>query len=96
VNFGPGEEVPHLDSVAPHRGATCIMGTSGSAAIGRSSSLKLKEQVGQTGITDFGPEFPKGKITVPGGPIYLPATRNRELGTEHFFGVSRREPSTSS
>jgi len=37
VNFGPGEEVPHLGSGAAHRRATCITGTSGAAAVGRTS-----------------------------------------------------------
>jgi len=37
VNFGPGEEVPHLGSGAAHRRATSITGTSGTAALGRTS-----------------------------------------------------------
>jgi len=34
---GPGEEVPHLGSGAAHRRATSITGTSGTAAVGRTS-----------------------------------------------------------
>jgi len=37
VNFGPGEEVPHLGSGAAHTRATSITGTSGTAAVGRTS-----------------------------------------------------------
>jgi len=37
VNFGPGEEVPHLGSGAVHGRATCITGTNGTAALGRTS-----------------------------------------------------------
>jgi len=37
VNFGPGEEVPHLGSGVAHRRATNIMGISGTAAVGRAS-----------------------------------------------------------
>jgi len=38
VNFGPGEEVPHLDFYgAAHRLATSITGISGTAAVGRTS-----------------------------------------------------------
>jgi len=37
VNIGLGEYVPHLCSGAVHRRATCIMGTSGTAAIGGTS-----------------------------------------------------------
>jgi len=37
VNFGSGEEVPHLVSGAVHRRATSITGTSGTAALGRTS-----------------------------------------------------------
>jgi len=35
VNFGPGEEVPHLGSGAAHRRAISITRTSGKAAVGR-------------------------------------------------------------
>jgi len=34
VNFGPGEEVPHLGSGAARRRATSITGISGTAAVG--------------------------------------------------------------
>jgi len=34
VNFGPGEEVPHLGSGAAHRRAASITGISGNAAVG--------------------------------------------------------------
>jgi len=37
VNFGPGEEVPHLDRGAAHRRATSITGISGMAAVGGAS-----------------------------------------------------------
>jgi len=37
VTFGPGEEVPHLGIGAAHRRATCVTGTSGTAAVGRTS-----------------------------------------------------------
>jgi len=37
VNFGPGEEVPHLGSGAAHRRATSITGISRTAAVGRAS-----------------------------------------------------------
>jgi len=37
VNFGPGEEVPHLGSGAAHRRATSITGISGTAAVGGAS-----------------------------------------------------------
>jgi len=37
VNFGPGEEVSQLGSGAAHRLATSITGTSGTAAVGRTS-----------------------------------------------------------
>jgi len=37
VNFGPGEEVPHLGSGAAHRRATSITGISGMAAVGGAS-----------------------------------------------------------
>jgi len=37
VNFGPGEEVPHLGSGAAHRPATSITGISGTAAVGGAS-----------------------------------------------------------
>jgi len=37
VNFGPGEEVPHLGGGAALRRAKCITGTSGTAAVGRTS-----------------------------------------------------------
>jgi len=37
VNFGPGEEVPHLGSGAAHRHATSITGISGTAAVGGAS-----------------------------------------------------------
>jgi len=37
VNFGPGEEVPHLGSGAAHRRATNIRGNSGTAAVGGTS-----------------------------------------------------------
>jgi len=37
VNFGPGEEVPHLGGGAAHRRATSITGISGTAAVGRAS-----------------------------------------------------------
>jgi len=37
VNFGPGEDGPHLGSGAAHRRATCITGTSRTAALGRTS-----------------------------------------------------------
>jgi len=37
VNLGPGEEVPHLGSGAAHRRAPNITGTSGTAAVGRTS-----------------------------------------------------------
>jgi len=37
MNFGPGEEVPHLDSGAAHRRAISITGISGTAAVGRAS-----------------------------------------------------------
>jgi len=37
VNFGPGEEVPSLGSGTALRRATCITGTSGTAAMGRTS-----------------------------------------------------------
>jgi len=37
VNFGPGEEVPHLGSGAEHRRATSITGISGMAAVGAAS-----------------------------------------------------------
>jgi len=34
ANFGPGEEVPHLDRGAAHRRATSITGISGMATMG--------------------------------------------------------------
>jgi len=37
VNFGPGEEVPHVGSGAAHRRATSITGIRGTAAVGRAS-----------------------------------------------------------
>jgi len=37
VNFGPGEEVPHLGSGAAHRRATSIRRNSGTAAVGGAS-----------------------------------------------------------
>ncbi|XP_070855352.1 serine/arginine repetitive matrix protein 1-like [Drosophila suzukii] len=37
VNFGQGEEVPHLGGAAAHRRATSITGISGTAAVGRAS-----------------------------------------------------------
>jgi len=37
VNFGPGEEVPHLDSGAARTRATSITGIRGIAAVGRAS-----------------------------------------------------------
>jgi len=37
LNFGPGEEVPHLGSGAAHRRARRITGISGTAAVGRAS-----------------------------------------------------------
>jgi len=37
VYFGPGEQVPHPSSGAAHRRATRITGTSGTAAVGRTS-----------------------------------------------------------
>jgi len=37
VNFGPGEEVPHLGSGAAHRRATSISGISGKTAVGGAS-----------------------------------------------------------
>jgi len=37
VNFGPGEEVPHLGSGAAHRRATSITGISGTAVVGGAS-----------------------------------------------------------
>jgi len=37
VNFGPGEEVPHLGTGAAHRRATSITGISGMAAVGGAS-----------------------------------------------------------
>ncbi|XP_070854833.1 uncharacterized protein [Drosophila suzukii] len=37
VNFGPGEEVPHLGSGAAHRRATSGTGISGTAAVGETS-----------------------------------------------------------
>jgi len=35
MSFGSGEETLHLGSGAAHRRATCITGTSGTAAVGR-------------------------------------------------------------
>jgi len=57
VNFGPGEEVPHLGRGAAHSRVTCITGTSGTAALGRTSVEAVRKgQVGdRTGATDFGP-----------------------------------------
>jgi len=56
VNFGPGEEVPHLGSGPAHRRATSITGISGTAAVGGASIGSGREgQVGQPGGTDFGP-----------------------------------------
>jgi len=37
LDFGPGEEMPHLGSGAAHRRATSITGISGTAAVGRAS-----------------------------------------------------------
>jgi len=37
VNFGPGEEVSHLNSGAAHRRVTSIRGNSGTAAVGGAS-----------------------------------------------------------
>jgi len=37
VNFGQGEEVPHLGSGAAHRRDTSITGISGTAAVGGAS-----------------------------------------------------------
>jgi len=37
VNFGLGEKLPHLGSEAAHRRGTSITGTSGTAAVGRTS-----------------------------------------------------------
>jgi len=37
VNFGQGEEVPHLGSGAAHRRATSITGISGTAAVEESN-----------------------------------------------------------
>jgi len=44
VNFGPGEEVPHLDRGAAHRRATSITGISGMAAVGGASIESVKDK----------------------------------------------------
>jgi len=56
VNFGPGEEVPHLGSGAAHRRATSITGISGTTAVGGASMVRGR-QVGQPGGTDLVPEW---------------------------------------
>jgi len=56
VNFGPGDEVPHLASGAAHRRATSITEISGTAKWAEHRLEAVRGgQVGQPGGTDFGP-----------------------------------------
>jgi len=49
VNFVPGEKVPHFGSGAAHGSATCVMRTSGTAAIGNRRDSAGYEQKGNNG-----------------------------------------------
>jgi len=77
VNFGPGEEVPHLGSGAAHRRATSTTGISGTPAVGEESmgsgtwrtsgSTRRHELWTRSG--EIQRAMRNREITVPGGPI---------------------------
>jgi len=77
VNFGPGEEVPHLDSGAAHRRATSVTGTNGMAAVGKTLVGSCAERTSGSnrshGLWTRSGEIQravrKREITVPGGNI---------------------------
>jgi len=77
VNFGPGEEVPHLGGGAAHRRATSITGISGMAAVGGASigsgtgttSGSSRRHGLWTQSGEIQRAVRKREITVPGGPI---------------------------
>jgi len=76
VNFGPGEEVPHLGSGAAHRRATSITGISKTSAVGGASIIsgtwRTSGSTRRHGLWTQSGEIQravrKREITVPGGP----------------------------
>jgi len=77
LNFGPGEEVPHLGSGAAHRRATSITGISGTTAVGGTSmgsgTWRTSGSTRSHGLWTQSGEIQRAmrnrEITVPGGPI---------------------------